>query len=539
MSTEMSISSPNILVVEDESLVALDICNELKTLGYPNVRTAGSAADALELAKAHPPDLALLDIHIKGRLDGVSLAEKLKEQNDIPIVYLTAFADRPTVDRAAKTLPHGYLLKPVQPKELRSTVELALYKQRIEAERAQAEARARELERQLLQAQKMDAIGALTAGLAHELNNALFVVMGNLNLAIMHPSLPRSVSERLDHAIEGCNRSANLLKQMLGFAKKGVLRPEILEINEFVQEAIDFLSQVLEKDTELSLAASAEPLHIEFDREQLYQVLTNLVINAQQAMPNGGRIVVKIGRTSVDDTNGLNSEAKPGSYATIHVVDEGQGIHEEDIDHIFEPFYSKKETGEGTGLGLAVVYGIVQRHGGWVNVKSELGSGTTFTLFVPLQGEQPTSDLAAERLEESAPQESSVKKAKTILVIDDEEMIVDVTSKTLERRGFKAIGYSSAREALAWYEENSSSVDMVILDMKMPDMDGKASYQRIRQVKPNEKVLVFSGYAKGSDIDTVLHQGVMGVFQKPVDFEALIEKMQEIFKSEAQSAALQ
>lgn len=376
----------NILVVEDEGLVAVDICRQLAAFGYDRVSTARSAEKALAISEDINFDLALLDIHIHGKMDGVELAHELNQRTGTPVVYLTAFADPATINRAVRTMPYGYLLKPINERELQSTVEMALYRRKVEYERAEAENRAREFERQLLQSQKMDAIGKLSAGLAHELNNTLLTIMGNISLASTDENLSKSMQRRLTHAMEGCERSAKLVQQLLAFARKGMFQPERQDLHRLVEETLDFLRQMLDRKVKVLLVNQTKSLWAEVDRTQFQQVVTNLVLNSQDFMPHGGRIIIELGRASVKSPPVENPGAVPGEYVTVRVIDEGEGIEQESLNRVFEPFYTTKPVGKGTGLGLSVVYGIMQRHHGWVTIDSQKGQGTTCTLYFPESG---------------------------------------------------------------------------------------------------------------------------------------------------------
>lgn len=374
---------PRILLVEDEGLVALDIRKRLHALGYANVDTARNADKALSLAEQAAPDLALLDIKIDGPMDGIELGEELRRRCGTPVIYLTAFSDDETLNRAKRTEPYGFLVKPINQRELHSTVEVALYRHKLELERERAEAKVRELERQLIQTQKMDAIGQLTAGIAHELNNALLTVVGNINLARTSRQLEPEMEISLDAALDGCNRSAGLIKQLLGFARQGLYRPEQVSLWRALNDALSFLEPLLEQRVRCLTICENQNLQIVVDREQFQQMITNLAMNAKQAMPEGGVVQFKIMRSLVENPQIHNPQAKPGYFVTLQVKDQGAGIEPNLFEKIFEPFFSTKPVGEGTGLGLSVVYGIMQNHGGWVSVESEKDKGSVFTLHFP------------------------------------------------------------------------------------------------------------------------------------------------------------
>lgn len=517
--------SPRILVVEDEGLVALDICKQLGAMGYDNVCNAGSAEKALALAENDPPDLALLDIRIDGSMDGIELGRRLRESCDTPVIYLTAFTDSETLERAKRTEPYGYVVKPIEGRELRSSIEVALFKHQEESARQRAESRAREIERQLFQTQRMDSLGKLTAGIAHELNNMLFAAMGNMNLLRADEKLSRASSERLDRALEACKRSADMIKQLLGFSRQGMYQPEVVNIRSSLHEALNFLGKVTEEDLKLSFTGANEDLPVTVDRSQFQQVITNLLLNAKQAMPKGGTVEFSLGRAYVESAHLHNPEAEPGEYVTLTVRDTGAGIDKKLLDRVFDPFFSTKPRGEGTGLGLAVVYGIMQRHGGWASIDSIPGEGTSVNLFFPLAQH-------CARPERSEPTSGAQRRLLTgsgrVMVLDDEEVIVEVIAGYLQECGFSPIGFCDPREALRWYETRANEVDVVILDMRMPEMDGAACYYEIKRLNRNAQILLCSGYARDETVDELLRHGAAGFFQKPCDFDQLAERVQQL-----------
>lgn len=524
MELGVAMKSPRILVVEDESVVALDIQKQLESLGYADVSAVRSADRALAIASASPLDLALLDIHIDGPMDGVELGKVLRTKYDTPIVYLTAFADSTTIHRAKHTEPYGYLIKPVDQRELRSAVAMALHKHKMEKDQQEAESKARELEKQLLQAQKMDAIGKLTAGIAHELNNALLTVMGNIGLAKNYGGDDSRVDERLQLALKGCERSAALIRQLMGFARQGFYRPERVEFQEVIQEAIGFLSPILEKNVDLKFEPGHERLLVTIDRGQFHQVIANLVINAQQAMPNGGRISMTCGKSYVEEPSHRNPEAVPGNYVTLRIEDQGEGIDPGNIDRVFEPFFTTKSKAQGTGLGLSVVYGIMQRHLGWITLESELGKGTIATLSLP---ESSSLEAFVPKQEEELVRKPPHGRG-SILVIDDEVTLVDVVCRYLEEFGYTTTGFSDPLKAVDWYKDNSEEVDVIILDMKMPKMDGSAAFTRLRAIHKGARVFLFSGYSQDEAVERVLKAGAEGFFHKPIDFDQLLHRLGEI-----------
>ncbi len=378
----------SILVVEDDGLVALDILSQLNSMGYPNVRTAASAQTALAEVDRFHPDLALLDVNILGEVDGITLGDELRTQREIPIVYMTAATDAETVRRASLTLPNGYLQKPIHGEELRLMVRLALEEGKVERARRAAREAERERERQSMELRQMNAVATLTSGLAHELNNALQVTMGNITLASGASNGDQRVLGHLSLANDSCIRSANLIQQLLGFAQRGAFWPENVDILTEVSEAVQSLRFEIRDDVNLVITPESRNLTVSFDRAQLRNIVANVLMNALDAMPSGGRVDISVSESCVDAPRRHNTRANPGRFIVLRIADTGHGIEEQHLERLFEPFFSTRPRYERKGLGLSVAYGVMQRHGGWVTVTSEKDVGTTVELW--FSTEEPT-----------------------------------------------------------------------------------------------------------------------------------------------------
>jgi len=514
--------NPRILLVEDESLVALDISKQLEDLGYRDVRTARSADSALAAAFRNPPDLALLDIKIDGPRDGIDLAVELREKWGTPVVFLTAFADAQTIERVKYTQPYGYLVKPIQRKELHSVVETALFKARAEKDRERIAEETLESERQSLQVKKMQAISLLTGGIAHELNNALMVVIGNINLAAA--DVGGKGEAHLRSALSGCTRAANLTKQLLGFSGQGFYRPMIGTIQEFTKNSLDEFRQKVGCDLRFVVEDVEQALHVQVDKEQFGQCLHNLLLNAQEAMSNQGTVHIRFDKSFVQSPEMFNPDARPGFYVSVAIEDEGAGIEEEHLSRIFEPFFSVPREKRNPGLGLAVVHGIMRRHGGWVVVNSKKDKGATFSLYFPaetgrLDAKEPTSKGSKTRIAE---------QISTILIVDDEEMVINLLKDSLNEVGFKTKGFTSSKEALDWYKENWKRTSLVLIDMKMPEMNGDTCFHRLREINPTADVLFLSGYAEDSSVDNLLKEGARGFLEKPINLNDLLGRVRQV-----------
>ena len=483
-----------ILIVEDEVIIAKEIQTSLRGLGYPSSTIVKSGEEAIKKARETHPDLILMDIMLQGHIDGIQAAEHIRDNVDVPIIYLTAYSDDKTLERAKKTEPSGYILKPFEETELRTTIKVALYRHEMERtlkEREQwyltvlrsivdavittdekgiitfmnpiAEALSgwlyedalgkhisevyvisdntidesqnkddtflrlthdkflvvsdgtripihdsstpirdhrgniigtltvfrditerKKLEQQLVQAQKMEAIGQLAGGIAHDFNNILTAIIGyGKLLEEMKQEDPSNIY--VTQILNSAQKAAKLTQGLLTFSRKQIINPEPVDVNKIVKGVENLLGRLIGDNINFSTILSEEDLIVVADAIQIEQILMNLVTNARDAMPVGGELTVKTELVKFDSefikTHGYG---KSGSYALISVEDTGYGMDEKTKTKIFEPFFTTKEVGKGTGLGLSIVYGIIQQHKGDILVHSEPGKGTAFRIYLPL-----------------------------------------------------------------------------------------------------------------------------------------------------------
>jgi len=385
-----------------------------------------------------------------------------------------------------------------------------------ELQRMKAESQNLKLQRQLMQSQKMEAIGQLAAGIAHDLNNALAAVVGHLELMRSNPKLSADLEHSATIALSGCERASSLIEQLLGFSRQGRYNLKQISIKKAVSDTVHFLGRVIGKEVEIVERGPSSDLMISADEGQIQQVLINLIINAKQAMPRGGQISFDFDSCVVNEVARFNPKAKAGNYVRLTVSDNGSGISSDVLDKIFEPFFTTKAESAGTGLGLSMVYGIMQSHGGWVEVASTLGKGTSFALYFPqaaLQASQESGSTSCARSLTSG----------TILVIDDEAPLVDLSKIFLERSGSQVEGFTSAKAALEWFAANSERVELAILDMKMPEMDGSECFEKLRKINPNLKVVLLSGYMEDASVQNLIAKGALKFFQKPLRYPDLVD----------------
>lgn len=383
--------------------------------------------------------------------------------------------------------------------------------------RKRAEQEAIALQRQLMQSQKMEAIGQLAAGVAHDLNNSLAAVVGHLQLMKLAAQLDANTKRSVETALSGCERATSLIEQLLGFSRQGKYNLKTVSLQHSVDETLEFLSRVVGSDIEIVRNGAEKRHFVHADRGQLQQALTNLILNAQQAMPEGGSITFEFTSEHIENPTRHNPRAVPGEYAVLTVRDSGVGIDAAHLHKVFEPFFTTKQDSKGTGLGLAMVYGMMQNHGGWVEVESTAGAGTQFRLYFP-RVEDTTRIDATDGVDRSQPVSSG-----TVMVVDDEQTLVDLARQFLSLAGFSTEGFTDATEAIHWYERNWSAVDLIVLDMKMPRMDGRSAFTALRRINPDARIVLLSGFIHDAAAQQLLEQGALKFFQKPLRYPELVE----------------
>ena len=401
-------------------------------------------------------------------------------------------------------------------------------------ERKLAEQEQARLEAQFQQAQKMEATGTLAGGIAHDFNNLLMAMQGNASLILLDKDSSHPDYERLKSIEKYIRDAANLTKQLLGFARGGRYEPEPTNLNDLLKKSSKMFGRT-KKEISIHPKCQEGLWVVEVDRGQIEQVLMNLYINAWQAMPGGGDLYLETENVTLDKNYVRPFNAKPGRYVKIMVTDTGVGIDKKTRQRIFDPFFTTKEMDRGTGLGLASAYGIIKNHGGIINAYSEKGAGATFSIYLPA--------IDAERIGQSAESENKDDMPlgrETVLLVDDEDMIIEVGEQLLEELGYKVLSARSGSEAIeivskahrAKGEEKEGqeryAPDLVILDMIMPDMGGGDTFDRLKEIDPDIKVLLSSGYSINGQATEILDRGCDGFIQKPFNINQLSRKAREI-----------
>jgi PAS domain S-box-containing protein len=380
------------------------------------------------------------------------------------------------------------------------------------------------LENQLRQAQKMEAIGNLAGGVAHDFNNMLSIILGNTEMIIEDLDKANPVVANMQEIQKAAKRSTDLTRQLLAFARKQTIAPKVLDINETIEGILKMLRRLIGENIELAWLPKADLWPVKVDPTQVDQVLTNLCINARDSIEGFGKVTIETDTTNFDeeycrDHIGL----MPGDYVRISVNDTGLGMDKETINNIFEPFFTTKGFGEGTGLGLSTVYGIVKQNKGFINVYSELGEGTTFKIYLPRYLEK-VSQPRVQR-----PAESALIGDETILLVEDEKAILRMTKRMLESLGYSVLTASSPTEAIRIVESHTGEIDLLMTDVVMPEMNGPELAKSMLHLYPNLRCLFMSGYTA----NMIAHHGVLDkdvhFLNKPFARQDLATKVRETF----------
>ena len=626
-----------ILIVEDDGIIAKDIQNTLEGLGYAVAAITSNAEGAIEKAAETQPDLVLMDIMLEGDMDGVEAAEQIRDRFGIPVVYLTAHADEKTLHRAKTTGPYGYILKPFNEMELHTNIEIALYKSGLEKKLKENEqllattlrsigdavittdvngsvtfmnpvaesltgwrqkdavrrplkdvfniidehtgeqiedpvtrvlrdgvavglanntvliakdgtkrsiddsgapikdckgnimgvvlvfrdiTEKRRAERELLKADKLESLGVLSGGIAHDFNNILTSILGNISIAKMFARPGDKIFERLEEAENDCMRARVLTQKILTFSRGGAPIMKTAFISELLRDSASFALSGSNVRCEFSIPDDL--WRIEVDEGQIAQAISNLIINASQAMPGGGVINLLAENIVVDERQGI--PLNNGGYVKISVTDHGIGIPKEHFQQIFDPYYTTKRG--GSGLGLAIAYSIVKRHNGYIDVKSIPGKETTFSIYLPAS---PKEALA----EKESGEKIRGGKGK-ILVMDDEKMIRDVVGDMLGILGYEAEFAKDGAEAVELYKKAEQSVrpfDAVIMDLTVPGgMGGKEAVRKLAEIDPEVKAIVSSGYSDDPVMADFRKYGFSNVVAKPYNIKELGDALYEVLK---------
>jgi signal transduction histidine kinase len=550
-----------ILIVDDKEENLYYLRTLLSGHGH-DVETARHGAEALVMARQSPPDLVISDL-LMPVMDGYTLLRHWRADPHlarIPFIVFTATYTELEDERLALQLgADAFLLKPSEPedflerirevqasvaasvpvppkfpvddeKDLLKTYSETLIR-KLEEKTLELQETNRALERdmaertrlesQLLQSQKLEAVGRLAGGVAHDFNNLLGVIMGHAELLMAEASDDQRFE--IEQILEATQRAAGLTRQLLAFSRRQIVDPKALDLNVLVAEMEKMLRRLLGEDIELSISQGSGVASVRADPGQLEQVVMNLAINARDAMPLGGRLSLETSQIEVGKEAPIadaREEIAPGRYVQLEVRDTGTGIEERLLANIFEPFFTTKEPGKGTGLGLAMVYGIVKQSGGHVWVSSEVGRGTQFTICLPLIDEAPVGREARSKVRSRGGEE-------TVLLVEDETPLLAIARRILADHGYRVLGAAGSQEALALAQDYPDEIHLLIADVVMPRMNGRALAESLVAGRPRLRVLYISGYTD----DVIAHRGVLApgtrFLAKPFTGEQLLARVRE------------
>lgn len=399
--------------------------------------------------------------------------------------------------------------------------------QREIVERKKAEEDKARLESELRHAQKMQAIGTLAGGIAHHFNNLLHAISGYIQLLSLKkkPEDPdRKYLDQIDHSVQ---RAAQLVKQLLTFSRKMESAKRLIDLNKEIKRSRDLLERTIPKMINIDLELAEDLRPISADATQLDQIILNLASNACDAMPEGGHFLLKTENIDLDEEYCRHHvEVKPGSYVLFSISDTGSGMDQYTLDHIFEPYFTAKEIGKGTGLGLATVFGIVKNHGGHLTCDSKVGQGTTFRIYLP-------AATNATKMSKEIPKAEVRGGNETILLVDDEASILEIGQAILKQFGYRTLTAQHGEEALEIYRDAKEDIDLIILDLGMPGMGGRRCLGELLKIDPNVKVIIASGYSAEAHARDTLEMGAVGFINKPYSLRDILKKVRKALDESA------
>ena len=425
----------------------------------------------------------------------------------------------------------NYSLTAVMDITHRKEMELALRQKTVKLKKTLTELK--DTQEQILQQERLASVGQLAAGIAHDFNNILTGILGYIQLLGSNASMPDGFRKDLDELELLVTRAANLVRQILDFSRKSIGKLEKIDLLQLLQESIKFLKRTIPENIHILLQTEIMDAPVRADPSQFQQALTNLVVNARDAMPNGGKLRLQLIRVSLEKEDkppfvGM----QPGEWLKLSVNDNGSGIPEEIRTKIFDPFFTTKDAGKGSGLGLAQVYGIIRQHEGYVGVTGNVDSGTTFTIYLPLIS-------AVEKTHNRKKDKKLIPRGRgeTILLVEDEPVVLKTVQAMLSRLGYKVLTACHGKEAFSILNKNLNDIKLVLTDMVMPEMDGASLYKALQEVAPNMKVVMMTGYPLGEESPKILTENIKDWIPKPVSLSDLACTLNKILESSYEDGA--
>jgi len=489
-----------ILIVEDDEGVAFLQRQRLERIGY-RVVMASNCDEALEQAK-QGVDVIVLD-YCLGNVTGLDVYQKLKASGlDLPVVMVTGFSEEATVIQALRLGVRDFVAKNSQYLDyLPQAVDRVLQQVRTEKQLAASEARLR-------QGQKMEALGKLAGGVAHEFNNLLQIIHG-FTECVVDRNEDLETKEDLKEVLKATARASVLTRQLLAFGRRQPMQKESLDLRDMTRDLIKMLRPLIGKHIQVKVVIDEGLGFVSGDMTMIGQAIMNLCLNARDAMEKGGLLTIECDNISLDESvRRSHNNVPPGDYVRLRITDTGTGIPNEHLPHLFEPFFTTKPVGKGTGLGLPTVFGIIEEHEGVIEVASTFGEGTAFTIYLPRIEQAPGLDATVPRV--------TAGGAETILVAEDEPAIRNFLARVLSRAGYQVITACDGEEAVQVFQEFQDQISLVLLDMVMPKQVGRVAYEAIQTIKPNVKAAFISRYdPQAGQFDFASIRDVQ-ILQKPI-----------------------
>ncbi len=523
--------SIRLLQLEDNQTDAELIATMLREGGIPcDAHRVDTRDEFLDALRQGGFDIIVADYSVPG-FDGsaaLTLAHKLRPE--IPFIFVSGtLVEEFAIDmmhRGATDYIFKHRLGRLVPSVQRTLREL---EERMERKRAEQALRLSE--KQFRQAQKMEAVGRLAGGLAHDFNNLLTVIMGHSQVLLGELPAESRVRAKIEEMQKAGERAATLIRQLLAFSRKQALEPKVLCLNTVVLNLESMLSRLIGEDIQLAIRPDPKPGHVKADPGQLEQVIMNLVINARDAMANGGLLAIETSEAYLTRTPMYHLQPLPaGPYQKLTVTDTGCGMDTETLSHLFEPFFTTKEESKGTGLGLSTVFGIVTKSGGGIDVWSQVGHGTTFDIYLPSINPEASAGQHPDHHQEVR------RGSERILVVEDEQLVRDLVREELTKIGYHVVEAKNGIEACLVATQESGQFDLLLTDVVMPAMNGRELASRLHLIFPNLKVLFMSGYLDDVSVNIGLDQHQTAFLQKPFTPDVLASAIRQLLDAPARNS---
>ncbi|MGD9200171.1 MAG: response regulator [Chitinispirillia bacterium] len=510
----------NVIIIEDntgDARLVYETLAEVEGTQF-DIEWAKSLSEGIDFISKKQFDIILLDLSLPDSQGLDTINRMLEFANKVPIIVFTGHTDEKlgieTIQRGAQDyLVKGYVNKYLLSRSITYSIE-----------RKNTELEREILQKQLEQSRKMESIGRLAGGIAHDFNNILGTIIGYADLILLKFARDNEkLTKYVKTIMTVSQRAADLTANLLAFARKGKFEVTLIDMHDVINDINVLIHHAIEKHICIKLELKASETIVNGDRAQLQNALLNLIVNARDAMPDGGDLTISTETIKNKMKNpGGPVDIKSDSIFILSVKDTGVGMAEDIKTKIFDPFFTTKETGKGTGLGLSSVYGCIKNHGGEIKVESKKGSGSTFIIYLPVD------DISPSKREPVHSEKNIIKGNGTILVVDDEEMLLESISEMLLNLGYKAVCYSSGEKAMEYYRKNYKQVHSVILDLIMPGMDGLGCLKIIKEINPEACVVVSSGYSEEKRKENIFQNGAKEFLKKPYNISELSKTLLKV-----------